>query len=203
MQDLRTLFESEYPGKERLFDTLIKPIFSKAKDTSLTDEQVLSDADKRQIKSFSIIAQVRGGFPIVFADVELQDTVALKRSRVNIQNCVRKVMENDSNAIIFFHFTDNAKEWRVSYVHRAETNRNSTSAKRYTYLCGPEHACRTVSERFETLKGLPTIKDEDMIEAFSVEPLSKDFFERYREQYADLVEYISGKRFVKKRVKFV
>ncbi len=203
MQDLRTLFESEYPGKERLFEALIKPIFSKAKDTSLTDEQVLADADKKQIKSFSIIAQVRGGFPIVFADVELQDTVALKRSRVNIQNCVRKVMENDSNAIIFFHFTDNAKEWRVSYVHRAETNRNSTSAKRYTYLCGPEHACRTVSERFETLKGLATIKDEDMIEAFSVEPLSKDFFERYREQYADLVEYISGKRFVKKGGKFV
>ncbi|MBD5404697.1 MAG: N-6 DNA methylase [Treponema sp.] len=203
MQDLRTLFESEYPGKERLFDTLIKPIFSKAKDTSLTDEQVLLDADKKQIKSFSIIAQVRGGFPIVFADVELQDTVALKRSRVGIQKCVRKVMENDSNAIIFFHFTDNVKEWRVSYVHRAETNRNSTSAKRYTYLCGPEHACRTVSERFETLKGLATIKDEDMIEAFSVEPLSKDFFERYREQYADLVEYISGKRFVKKGGKFV
>ena len=203
MQDLRTLFESEYPEKEKLFEALIKPIFSKAKDTSLTDEQVLSDADKRQIKSFSIIAQVRGGFPIVFADVELQDTVALKRSRVNIQNCVRKVMENDSNAIIFFHFTDNAKEWRVSYVHRAETNRNSTSAKRYTYLCGPEHACRTVSERFETLKGLATIKDEDMIEAFSVEPLSKAFFEKYREQYADLVEYISGKRFVKKGGKFV
>ena len=203
MQDLRTLFESEYPGKEKLFEALIKPIFSKAKDTFLTPEQDLSDVDKKQIKSFSIIAQVRGGFPIVFADVELQDTVALKRSRMNIQNCVRKVMENDSNAIIFFHFTNNAKEWRVSYVHRAETNRNSTSAKRYTYLCGPEHACRTVSERFETLKGLATIKDEDMIEAFSVEPLSKDFFERYREQYADLVEYISGKRFVKKGGKFV
>lgn len=203
MQDLRTLFESEYPGKEKLFEALIKPIFSKAKGTLLTPKQDLSDADKKQIKSFSIIAQVRGGFPIVFADVELQDTVALKRSRVGIQNCVRKVMENDSNAIIFFHFTDNAKEWRVSYVHRAETNRNSTSAKRYTYLCGPEHSCRTVSERFETLKGLATIKDEDMIEAFSVEPLSKDFFERYREQYADLVEYISGKRFVKKGGKFV
>ncbi|MBD5407403.1 MAG: N-6 DNA methylase [Treponema sp.] len=181
MQDLRTLFESEYPGKERLFEALIKPIFSKAKDTFLTDEQVLSDADKKQIKSFSIIAQVRGGFPIVFADVELQDTVALKRSRVNIQNCVRKVMENDSNAIIFFHFTDNAKEWRVSYVHRTETNRNSTSAKRYTYLCGPEHACRTVSERFEALKGLSTIKDEDMIEAFSLEALTEEF---YKELFA-------------------
>lgn len=197
MQDLRALFESEYPGKERLFGSLIKPIFSKAKDTSLTDEQVLADSDRRQIKSFSIIAQVRGGFPIVFADVELQDTVDLKRSRVAIQNCVRKVMQDYSNAIIFFHFTDNAKEWRVSYVYRAGTNKSSTSAKRYTYLCGPEHVCRTVSERFETLKGLPLIKNEDMVEAFSVEPLSKEFFDEYKTFYEDFVQYITGNRYVK------
>ena len=113
--ELRTLFESEYPGKEKIVEQLIKPIFAKAKDTTLTNEQELSEADKKQIKSFRIIAQVRGGFPITFADVELQDSVALKRSRVNIQNCVRKIMANDSNALIFFHFSDNTKEWRVSY----------------------------------------------------------------------------------------
>ena len=201
--ELRTLFESEYPGKKVIFENLIQPIFAKAKDATLTDNQILSDSDKKQIKSFSIIAQVRGGFPITFADVEVQDSVALKRSRVNIQNCVRKMLANDSNAIIFFHFTDDKKEWRVSYCHRATTNKESTDAKRFTYLCGTEHACRTIAERFDTLQGLSTIKDEDMLEAFGVEPLSKEFFDKYREHYADLVEYISGKRFVKKSGKFV
>ena len=201
--ELRALFENEYPGKEKIVEQLIKPIFAKAKDTTLTDELELSEADKKQIKSFRIIAQVRGGFPITFADVEVNDFVALKRSRVNIQSCVRKVLENDSNAIIFFHFSDNAKEWRVSYCHRATSNKESTDAKRYTYLCGTEHACRTIAERFDTLKGLTTIKDEDMLNAFGVEPLSKEFFDQYREHYADLVEYISGKRFVKKGGKFV
>ena len=203
MENLRTLFENEYPGKKVLFESLIKPIFVKANDTTLTDEQELSDSDKKQIKSFRIIAQVRGSFPITFADIELQDNVALKRSRVNIQNCVRKVMENDSNALIFFHFTDNAKEWRVSYVNKADSLKNSTSAKRYTYLCGPEHSCRTIAERFSTLEGLSTIKDENMLEAFAVAPLSDDFFNEYRKHYADLVEYISGKRFIKKGGKFV
>ena len=203
MENLRSLFENEYPGKKVLFENLIKPIFVKANDTTLTDEQELSDSDKKQIKSFRIIAQVRGSFPITFADVELQDNVALKRSRVNIQNCVRKVMENDSNALIFFHFSDNKKEWRVSYVNKADSLKNSTSAKRYTYLCGPEHSCRTIAERFSTLEGLSTIKDENMLEAFAVAPLSDDFFNEYRKHYADLVEYISGKRFVKKGGKFV
>ncbi|WP_273064488.1 Eco57I restriction-modification methylase domain-containing protein [Treponema berlinense] len=203
MENLRTLFENEYPGKKVLFESLIKPIFVKANDTTLTDEQELSDSDKKQIKSFRIIAQVRGSFPITFADIELQDNVALKRSRVNIQNCVRKVMENDSNALIFFHFTDNAKEWRVSYVNKADSLKNSTSAKRYTYLCGPEHSCRTIAERFSTLEGLSTIRDENMLDAFAVAPLSDDFFNEYRKHYADLVEYISGKRFIKKGGKFV
>ena len=203
MENLRALFENEYPGKKVLFESLIKPIFVKANDTTLTDEQELSDSDKKQIKSFRIIAQVRGSFPITFADIELQDNVALKRSRVNIQNCVRKVMENDSNALIFFHFTDNAKEWRVSYVNKADSLKNSTSAKRYTYLCGLEHSCRTIAERFSTLEGLSTIKDENMLEAFAVAPLSDDFFNEYRKHYADLVEYISGKRFIKKGGKFV
>ena len=201
--ELRALFENEYPGKEKIVEQLIKPIFAKAKDKTKTDERELSEADKKQIKSFRIIAQVRGGFPITFADVEVNDSVALKRSRVSIQNCVRKVLENDSNAIIFFHFSDNAKEWRVSYCHRATSNKESTDAKRYTYLCGTEHACRTIAERFDTLKGLTTIKDEDMLNAFGVEPLSKEFFDQYREHYADLVEYISGKRFIKKGGKFV
>ena len=42
-----------------------------------------------------------------------------------------------------------------------------------------------------------------LTKAFSVAPLSDDFFNEYREHYADLVEYISGKRFVKKGGKFV
>nr|MBP3283035.1 Eco57I restriction-modification methylase domain-containing protein [Treponema sp.] len=201
--ELRILFESEYPGKKAIFEKLIQPIFKKAKDTTLSNEIDITEGDKKQIKSFSIIAQVRGGFPIAFADVEVQDSVALKRSRVTIQNCVRKMMENDSNAIIFFHFSDDKSEWRVSFCHRADKLKESTNAKRFTYLCGTEHACRTIAERFETLKGLSTIKDDDLLEAFSVEPLSKEFFDEYREHYADLVEYISGKRFVKKGGKFV
>ena len=32
MLDLRTIFESAYPGKEVIFSEVIKPIFDKAKD---------------------------------------------------------------------------------------------------------------------------------------------------------------------------
>lgn len=183
--NLRTLFENKYPGKDRIFSEVIKPIFDKAKDATLTDNQQLSESDKRLVKSFSIIAQVRGGFPITFADVELKDTVALKRSRVAIQSCVRKIMTNDSSAIIFFHFTDNTKDWRVSFVNKGDSGKDSTNAKRYTYLCGVNHGCRTIAERFNALAKLDRITDKDMISAFSVESLTKEFFGQLFTWYSD------------------
>ena len=183
--NLRTLFENKYPGKDRIFSEVIKPIFDKAKDATLTDNQQLSESDKRLVKSFSIIAQVRGGFPITFADVELKDSVALKRSRVAIQNCVRKIMTNDSSAIIFFHFTDNTKDWRVSFVNKGDSGKDSTNAKRYTYLCGVNHGCRTIAERFNALAKLDRITDKDMISAFSVESLTKEFFGQLFTWYSD------------------
>src|SRR5574344_1309015 len=188
MNNLRELFENEYPGKKVIYEQIIKLIFDKAKNTTLTNNQILTDSEKSQINSLSIIAQVRGGFPITFADVELKDSVILNRSRGSIQNCVRRILENDSNAIIFFHFANNKKEWRVSYVYRGDTAKDSTNAKRYTYICGKEHACRTIAERFDTLQGLEHITEKELLTAFSVEALSSEFFDKYREIYADFVE---------------
>lgn len=200
---MRSIFENDYPGKQEILEKIIKPIFVKAKDTSLTSNQELLDSDKKQIKAFSIFAQVKGMFPITFADIELNDNVNLKNSRVAIQNCVRRVLQENTSAIIFFHYEDCSKEWRISFVNRGDTLKESTNAKRFTYLCGKNHACKTVTANFEKLLGIERIKDTDLIEAFSVEPLSNEFFTKYREIYSDFVEYITGKRFVKQGGKFV
>lgn len=55
---------------------------------------------------------------------------------------------------------------------------------------------RTPIERFNFLKK-KGISFENLKTAFSVEALSNEFFDRYREQYADFIQYITGKRFVK------
>ena len=47
-------------------------------------------------------------------------------------------------------------------------------------------------------RGLTSLRD-----AFSVDALSKQFFDEYRELYADFVQYITGKRYVKEKGKWV
>ena len=180
MIDFRTIFEQAYPGKDTIYEEIILPIFKTAKDLRKTAPIALAESDTQTILQASIIAQVSGTFPITFADVTVQSSVHLKRSRVSIQNCIRKIMEDNTSALIFFHFADNLNEWRVSFVHRAETLKTSTSAKRYTYLCGTEHPCRTIAERFQKLAKKAdegaAITVDDMLNAFSVEALSKEFY---------------------------
>ena len=179
MIDFRTIFEQAYPGKDTIYEEIILPIFKTAKDLRKTAPIALAESDTQTILQASIIAQVSGTFPITFADVTVQSSVHLKRSRVSIQNCIRKIMEDNTSALIFFHFADNLNEWRVSFVHRAETLKTSTSAKRYTYLCGTEHPCRTIAERFQKLAKKANDSDitvADMLDAFSVEALSKEFY---------------------------
>ena len=204
MTDFRTIFEQSYPGKDRIYEDIIVPIFTKARDLRQTAPIALAEADKKIISQASIIAQVAGTFPVTFADVEVQSSVHLKRNRVSIQNCIRKIMEDKSSALIFFHFADNQNEWRVSFAYRAETLQTSTSAKRYTYLCGIEHPCRTIAERFHHLSkkaDSAAITVDDMLDAFSVEALSKEFFAEYKVFYEDFVQYITGKRYIKAKGK--
>ena len=73
----------------------------------------------------------------------------------------------------------------------------ATSPKRYTYVFGSDDLLyRTPIERFNFLKK-KGISFENLRTAFSVEALSDEFFDKYREQYADFIQYATGKRFVK------
>ena len=204
MTDFRTIFEQAYPGKDTIYEEIILPIFKTAKDLRKTAPIALAESDKQTILQASIIAQASGTFFITFADVTVQSSVHLKRNRVSIQNCIRAIMEDNTSALIFFHFADNLNEWRVSFVHRAETLKTSTSAKRYTYLCGTGHPCRTIAERFQKLAKKADDSDitvTDMLDAFSVEALSKEFFAEYKVFYEDFVQYITGKRYIRAKGK--
>ena len=90
---------------------------------------------------------------------------------------------------------DSGDHWRLSFI--CDIKGEATSPKRYTYVFGSDDLLyRTPIERFNFLKK-KGISFENLKTAFSVEALSNEFFDRYREQYADFIQYITGKRFVK------
>jgi hypothetical protein len=122
--------------------------------------------------------------------------------RVGLRNLVRSFINPRwgafDAALVVFYSHDH---WRLSFI--CDIKEESTSPKRYTYVFGSrELLYRTPIERFLNLqkKG---ISFENLKTAFSVEALSDEFFDRYREQYADFIQYVTGKRFVKSGSKWV
>jgi len=116
--------------------------------------------------------------------------------RVGLRNLVKSFInptwgEFDAALVVF----DSGDHWRLSFI--CDIKGEATSPKRYTYVFGSDDLLyRTPIERFNFLKK-KGISFENLKTAFSVEALSNEFFDRYREQYADFIQYITGKRFVK------
>ena len=173
-KQFRELFENEYPGMETLREKLIKPLWTEVGTPSLVVPIEQNDTNK--IKKITIFANQ--GSDINFVDVELSDTIVLKRNRATINRYItNKIVDVYQSALIFFHYENNQNEWRISYVYKGENNSDRTNAKRYTYLCGKGNYCRTAAERFSELiktNGYPD--NDDMMNAFSVAALTTEFF---------------------------
>ena len=209
--NFKSVFDNDYCGADEFIAKVIKPIFGD-KDVEVlepsihnptnADEDTLRKANIEDILWVATIDRV-GTDPIQVFDITLGDSTNLSRARVGIQRIIRSALFPYSHAFLLFHHRVlGYAEWRFSYVYKQDKNANTTDAKRYTYLFSRELHARTAIDRFEALAN--SRKDNDaLLDAFNVEALSDDFFEKYRTQYAKFVKYITGKEYIKEGGKYV
>ena len=163
-------------------------------------------AEATGICSIKQVGQIDIGVqPLQIFDVTVSDRVMMERNRVNIQRLIRKVMENYSSAFMLFHYENDTRwDWRFTFCHKKGSQKEVTDSKRYTFLLGPGQSCRTAANNFNKLyENRDTLDMSKIEEAFSVEALTNEFFGKYKEEYDKFVEYITGKRYVKKGNKYV
>ena len=209
MSEIRQIFESDYCGIDTFLTQILSPIFGdyeKGYDVLTADKDVKEKANQANILEIKHAATFDFfGSELKVFDITVGDEKKLENNRVGIQSIVRQYIAQFEGALIVFHHKNvENQEWRLSYVEKRTNAKDSTSAKRYTYILGKEHPAKTITENFKKLEqNKDALVISDLTTAFSVAPLSNEFFDEYRELYAGLVEYISGKRFVKKGGKFV
>ena len=127
---------------------------------------------------------------------------SVAHKKVGLRNLVKGFLNQTSGefdaAMVVF---DDGKDWRLSFI--CDIKEEATTPKCFTYVFGEhDNFYRTAIERFNLLQSqTPTFKN--IRKAFSVDALSDDFFDEYRELYADFVQYITGKRYVKEGNKWV
>ena len=198
-EQLRNTFQS--PFDINRWYNLLHDIF-KASELKVTPEKINDDPDEEgyYLGNVATADYYRIGFFIF----------NIRRGSVaNRRVGLRRLVRNFTNprwgefdaALVIFNETPSSlpnpdsSPWRLSFI--SDIKGKATAPKRYTYVFGyPDLLYKTPIERFAILqkKG---ITFENLMTAFSVEALSDEFFDKYREQYADFIQYITGKRFVK------
>ena len=193
-QFIQDYFNADFRDIDSLLNDVLVPIFgafNPGYDEITLSRDAKEKAAQSRIKKIKHVATLPAmGMDIKVFDVTLDSRCHIHRARKGIQTLIRQYVEKFEGAFIVFHYEAPAnRSWRFSYLEKRESNVASTNAKRYTYLCGKQYPCRTLAERFEGLQkqDLTAINLE---KAFSVETLSDEFFNEYRNFYQDLVNFV-------------
>ncbi len=138
---------------------------------------------------------------IIVMAVELKSQTYVENSRSTQRSYAKKLIENaNADAALVAFYTLGDPRWRLSFVRldyemkiengKLKTAENMTPARRYSFLVGKDEPCHTAIERFrlflEKHDSNPTL--DDLENAFSVEAVTKEFFELYCEKFLQLRE---------------
>ena len=116
--------------------------------------------------------------------------------RVGLRNLTKAIVNSqygvyDSVVAVFY----DKEHWRCSFI--SDIRGDKTAPRRYSFVFGDkEQGYNTAVNRFFALQNTEA-KYADIKDAFSVEALSDEFFNKYKTLYANFIQYITGKRYVK------
>ena len=200
--DYRPIIESKYNREN--WQLLIRDIFkNKVKFWSTPSVVPTSSQFAKQALWLGNIT-LSDSQTISIYEVELADSVDIEHNRRGIRDMLLTAWRSNGNAGAFMLcYRKQESVLRFSYVSEAWTfaddgsyKKESTDAKRFTYLLGEGHRSRTAIQQFEKLRD-SSLTLKDLTKAFSVDAVSDMFFDGYKKQYEDIIQYITGKRMVK------
>ncbi|MDD3908530.1 MAG: Eco57I restriction-modification methylase domain-containing protein [Proteiniphilum sp.] len=196
---MKTIFQNSYSREN--FTQLVRNIYSNTYE-ALVHPEPIDEIDKNiAISAFRLgTIKLNDGNEIAVYETTLTPNCNLSRNRVGVRNLLRNSWKFYDGAFIA-SYKPNDNEWRFSFLSETkgfdesgEYKTQCTQAKRYTYLFGKEHPCRTATERFKTLQA-SEINLKSIIDAFSVEALSKDFYKKLYNWYEWAMEKDTGVTF--------
>ncbi|WP_298349821.1 Eco57I restriction-modification methylase domain-containing protein [Runella sp.] len=131
---------------------------------------------------------------LALIDVKLSSNKVISKNRVQLRELIAKYVDGGKfqGILALFHSADTTQQdYRLTFIAKSssfneegEFVTKQTYPKRYTYILGQNESCTTAAQRLTKYLGdnnRAALKD--VIEAFSVEKLSNDFFAEYKYNY--------------------
>ena len=136
---------------------------------------------------------------------EVKDNVLIAHNRKGLRDIAANPIDQSIiHGALAFYYSKNIPDYRLTFIAKqtsfnedGELIKTETAPKRYTFLLGENEPCRTAAERLYELiskKKTCSIKLADVIDAFSVERLNKEFFAGYKAQYNKFLQQLSDNK---------
>ena len=147
--------------------------------------------------------------------VEVKSLSKLDRARTALRNFAVRTMHTfggkDHALIAFYAKEDNGADWRFSYVKiehtskldekrgKVKVEKELTPAKRYSFLVGEHENSHTAQAQLVDLLAMDYAnpKVEEIEKAFSIEKVTKEFFEQYKDLFIRLSEVLAEQDYFK------
>ena len=135
------------------------------------------------------------GDSIVFYAVELAKESARDSARTMQRNLIASFMKDKHRAALVAFYEPNSDDWRFSYVKvglefvDGKIVDKLSSPKRHSFLVGlnePNHTCQ--QQFLNLLMSEADISLAQIEGAFSIEPVTDEFFNKYKDLFLDLAD---------------
>jgi len=149
----------------------------------------LSESDKEHISEYKYLGEAFLDDDSEIGVLILHSTTKnIENKRVGFSKVISKLSRPYGKEVILVAiYHDDSPVWRLtfaSYDFKDGKQMQRTDAKRYTYVLGEDIALTTAKSRIGMLFTQSTTSQEIIEEIFSVEKVSKEFFEKYKKLYA-------------------
>jgi len=142
MTDFTSILSSDYQNFDYFKNEVLIKIFGNFDDSTAEDDYIRDNESLRKAAEAANINAIRKtgnieilGSPLEVFEIIINSKSKISHSRIGIQNVVRRQLQTMGNAFMVFRYENpENRSWRFSFLQKCESQKDSTSAKRYTYV---------------------------------------------------------------------
>ena len=180
---IKRIFQSQFDYRTYC-NEIVHNIFG-CNDIATSPEQLPSSSDGDQNYFIGRMADADSR-ELGFFYTRVVEGSDVRRKRVGLRKLIAPYLKYEVDAAIALF--DDGNHWRLSYI--CDMKEGATAAKRFSYILGdPQGQYKTPIERLGKVASKSgRFVLNDLKEAFSVDALSKEFFDEYHRHYDIIVK---------------
>lgn len=196
---IKETFEKPF-SKER-FDWFLKNLFQDKIEyrNKVYQGNYIKEAYRQYIRKYEQVGKFEDdeGNTIDLLTVELLRGQSVERARTSQRNFIAQYLKNKNHregALVAF-YSEGSDDWRFSFIkmeYSLEKKKDDlTPAKRFSFLVGKDEKSHTAQNQLAGLLTMQTVPlMQELEQAFNIETVTKEFFEKYKQLFLDLNDHI-------------